>query len=167
MSTTRTRKFLAASAAVTAASLPIALATATPAEATTSRGGCSVTPLRPSRSDVWVIKNGLLRLEKRIKYSTRVTCVKDRIVQIAGRQYEQDAPAGLAGDDFQGTYLKTLTFASAGSVTWSAYRNAIAVDTEPGSDEYYHRVHFKVASINGVSAWTLYENSPVFVAPAV
>ena len=157
------RKVFAAAAASTAVAVPLVLTTGVPAEATTSVSGCSVSPLKPTATRVLVLRNGVFSYDTRITYNTRVTCAKDRIIRVYDQRWEQDAPAGISGDDFYGSADNTRTFAAAGTVTLSASRWLSTMNSEAGAEELFHRVTFKVATINGVSAWTSYENSPVLV----
>jgi hypothetical protein len=42
---------------------------------------------------------------------------------------------------------------------------AVVTNTEAGGEEVYHRTTFRVADINGVSGWTVFENSAYVVVP--
>ena len=39
--------------------------------------------------------------------------------------------------------------------------NDVVTSTENSNEEAYHRTSFRVATINGVSNWTAFQNSPV------
>ena len=39
--------------------------------------------------------------------------------------------------------------------------NDVVTSTENSNEEAYHRTSFRVATINGVSDWTAFQNSPV------
>ena len=149
----RIRKAALGSAAAAAVAIPMAL-TAAPAQAATLNG-CTVTPLAP-------VKVGQLGNTPIYRFSTRITCVKDRIVQVYDQRLESDAPAGVAGDDNYGTTVHLRTFAVNGTVTVSA--NDFVTNTEAGFEEVYHRTAFRVATIGGVSAWTAFQNSPLVLA---
>lgn len=148
----KVRTLMVCGAAAAAALVPLTLV-ATPADAATSRGGCTVAPLAPVR--VGTTAGGL----PIVRYSTRVTCVKDRIVQVRDQRLEADAPGGIANDDNYGLTVYPLkTFAAAGTIVLST--RDVVTNTEAGNEETYHRVSFRVASINGVTAWTPFEFSP-------
>lgn len=135
--------------AAAALALPLTLVS-TPAQAATL-AGCTVTPLNPVRIGSTATGTPLLR------FSTRVSCVKDRIVQIRDQRFEADPPPGVAGDDFLGQSVYLQSFPSTGGVVLSSVD--VVTNTEAGAEEVYHRVSFRVVSINGVSAWTPFQNS--------
>lgn len=160
MSTTTTtrakvRKLVVAGAAAAAVAVPLTMVAATPAEAAT-RAGCTVTPLRPVQVGVTGAGVPIFR------YDTRVTCARDRIVQIRDQRYEWDAPAGVGNDEFYGQSGYLLTFAVAGTRVVST--RDVVTNTEAGWEETYHRTSFRVATINGVTGWTAFQNSAL--APA-
>lgn len=146
----RIAKLAVGSAAAAAVALPMTLAAA-PAQAATANG-CTVVPLKP-------VKVGVVGGVPIARYSVFVHCQKDRIVQIIDQRWESDPPAGLAGDDYYGTKVHLKTFDKAGSVTLSHLGRV--TNTGPGFELTYHRTTFRVATINGVSAWTTFQNSPV------
>lgn len=155
MSTTKlakVRTLVLGGAAAAAVVLPLTLVTA-PAQASTTRNGCTVTPLRPDPAQT--LPGGQVVTQ----YRTRVTCVADRIVRIVDQRYEADAPAGIAGDDFYGSKTYLHTFAQGGTVILST--TDTVDNTELGNEETFHRTSFKVASINGVVGPTAFENSPL------
>jgi len=145
------RKLATAAAVAAAVAAPLALVSV-PAQATTSSNGCTVTPLRPVR--VGTNAAGV----PQVRFSTVVSCTKDRIVQIRDQRYEFDAPAGVANDQFYGSETYLRTFAVTGTVTLST--TDLVTNTESSDEEAYHRVSFRVATINGVSAFTALEDSP-------
>ena len=147
----RVRKVAIGAAAAAAVVLPITMV-ATPAQAATSRGGCTVAPLQPVR--VGTTAAGL----PIVRFSTRVTCAKDRIVQIRDQRWEWDAPVGVANDEFYGSTTYLRTFAAPATIILST--RDVVTNTELGNEEAYHRTSFRVATIGGVSAWTNFENSP-------
>ena len=148
---TKVRKLAIGGAAAAAVALPLAL-TAMPAQAATSLGGCTVAPLAPVR--VGTNAAGL----PLVRFSTRVSCVKDRIVQIRDQRLEADAPAGIAGDDSYGSSTSLRTFAVPATIILST--TDVVTNTEASNEDVYHRTSFRVSSINGVSGWTAFENSP-------
>lgn len=149
----RIRRAAMGTAAAAVVALPLAL-TSTPAQAATLNG-CTVTPLAP-------VKVGQLGNVPVYRFSTRVTCLKDRIVQIVDQRWEADAPAGIAGDDFYGSTVHLRTFAVSGTVIVSA--NDVVTNTEAGFEEVYHRTAFRVATIGGVTPFTPFQNSPAVLA---
>ena len=153
-SRTKLRKLVAAAALAAAIPVPVALAAAAPAEATTQRSGCYVTPIKPSLGP-WV-QNGQ-HPDQRVYFNTRVQCPKDRIIKVYDQRWEQDA----GPDQYRGQWTTTRTYATGGTVILSHWAWASQLNTESGYDEYYHRVSFKVATIDGVTAWTPWENSPI------
>jgi hypothetical protein len=156
MSTTtpsKVRKLVIGGAAAAAVMLPLAVLPTSPAQAATTRAGCTVAPLAPVRIGTNAAGVPIVR------FSTRVTCVKDRIVQIRDQRYEADPPAGIAGDDPYGATTYLRTFAAPATIVVST--TDLVTNTEAGNEEAYHRTSFRVSTINGVSAWTAYENSSV------
>ncbi|HEX8509111.1 MAG TPA: hypothetical protein VF635_06405 [Propionibacteriaceae bacterium] len=145
----KTRKLVMGGVAAAAVVLPLAMVS-TPAQAATL-SGCTVTPLRP-------VVVGQVGGQPNVRFSTRVTCLKDRIVQILDRRYEADAPAGPANDFLYGSTVHLRTFETPGTIVVS--RTQVATSTENSNEEVYHRTSFRVSTINGVSAWTAFENSP-------
>jgi hypothetical protein len=143
------RKFVISGAAAVAVALPLAMVSA-PAEAATLNG-CTVVPLRP-------VVVGQVGGVPQARFSTRVTCSKDRIVQIRDQRREADSPAGIAGDQSYGSTTYLRTFDSQRTIVVSTLD--LVTSTENSNEEVYHRTSFRVATINGVSAWTSFENSP-------
>ena len=148
----RVRKVAIGAAAAAAVVLPITMV-ATPAQAATSLAGCTVAPLKPVR--VGTTAAGL----PIVRFSTRVTCVKDRIVQIRDQRWEWDAPNGVANDEFYGSTTYLRTFAAPATIVLST--RDVVTNTELGNEEAYHRTSFRVATINGSTGWTAFENSPL------
>ena len=145
-------KLLVGGVAAAAVAVPLALLSA-PAQAATTLGGCTVDPLAPVRVGTSPAGVPLVR------FSTRVTCVQDRIIQIQDQRFEADAPAGVAGDDGYGASTYLRTFAAPSTILLSTTDEV--TNTEAGNEEAYHRTSFRVASIGGVSGWTPFEDSPV------
>ena len=148
----KVRKVAIGATAAAAVVLPLAMV-ATPAQAATTRAGCTVAPLQPVR--VGTTAAGL----PIVRFSTRVTCVKDRIVQIRDQRWEWDAPAGVANDEFYGSTTYLRTFAAPATIIVST--RDVVTNTELGNEEAYHRTSFRVGTINGSTAWTAFENSAV------
>ena len=144
------RKFVISGAAAVAVALPLAMVSA-PAQAATTLNGCTVDPLRP-------VVVGQVGGVPQVRFSTRVTCSKDRIVQIRDQRREADAPAGIAGDDSYGSTTYLRTFDSQRTIVVSTLD--LVTNTENTNEDVYHRTSFRVATIGGVSGWTNFENSP-------
>lgn len=145
----RFRQATIGGAAAAALALPLTMM-AVPAQAVTLNG-CTVTPLAPVR--VGTTATGV----PIVRFSTRVTCVKDRIVAIQDQRLEADAPAGIAGDDNYGLSSYLRTFAANGTVVVSSLD--VVTNTEAGLEEVYHRTRVRVASINVILGWTAWQNS--------
>jgi hypothetical protein len=145
----KARKVFVGSVAAATVALPLALASASSAEASTTRNGCTVRPLAP-------VRVGHTNL---IRFPIRVTCLPNRIIQIQQQRYEADPPAGLAGDDFLGSVTRRRAFTVGTTVILSSTR--ALPNTESGAEEIYHRVRFRVATIRGTTAFTRYESSAV------
>ena len=150
MSTTKlakVRTLVLSGAAAAAVVLPLTLVS-TPAHAVTTLNGCSVTPLTPSAPPAGSIVS---------EYRTEVTCVANRIVEIVDQRYEEDGLAGTLDDESYGSTTYLQTFVQGQTVILST--SDTVANTELGNEETYHRVSFRVASINGVAGPTAFENS--------
>jgi hypothetical protein len=146
----KARKFAISGIAAVAVALPLAMVSG-PAQAATV-AGCTVVPLTP-------VVVGQVAGQPNVRFSTRVTCVGDRIVQIRDQRLEADAPAGIAGDDSYGQTNYLETFESGATRVVSV--TDVVTSTENSNEEVYHRTSIRVATINGVSNWTSFENSSV------
>ena len=144
------RKLVLGGIATAAVAVPLTMIAA-PAQAATL-AGCTVTPLTP-------VVIGQVGGQPNVRFSTRVTCAPDRIVQIRDNRREADAPAGVAGDFNYGTTTYLRTFAVQSTILVAT--TDIVTSTENSNEEAYHRTSFRVATINGVSNWTAFQNSPV------
>ena len=80
-------------------------------------------------------------------------------MQIRDQRFEWDAPAGIANDEFYGSTPYLQTFAAPATIVLST--RDVVTNTEFGNEEAYHRTSFRVATINGVTGWTAFENSPL------
>lgn len=135
-----------ASGVIAAAVLPVAaIATASTASAHTT-SGCTINPLKPVYSHTNA--SGVKVLDYRIT----VSCQSGRHAHITQRRYEADP--WINPDDHVGT----TNFTTSGVRTLHNYRTL--VNTEPGKEEMYQKIRFRVHSSNGVmSAWTGWHNS--------
>ena len=149
----RVRRLAIGGAAAAAVGLPLIMV-ATPAQAA-PLAGCTVTPLTPV--PIGRTPGGV----PIVRFSTRVTCVKDRIVQIRDQRYEADAPAGIAGDDPYGSVVPQYLRTFAAPATIIVSTTDVVTNTELGNEEAYHRTSFRVATIDRVTGWTPFENSPL------
>ncbi len=142
---------LALSLGIAVTSLPVALAA--PALATTTKGGCSVTPLRP------VYKPATLFSEAKVDYRVKVYCDAGRSVEIWQERYEEDPPPNP--DDKLGLRHKwNLTYVISDTQVVSIERSA--PDTEPTPEEVYQLVRFRVTPFFGeAGSRTPWEKSPV------
>ena len=150
MSRTKLAKLVVGGAATAAIALPLTMMAA-PAQAATL-AGCTVTPLTP-------VVVGQVGGQPNVRFTTRVTCAPDRIVEIRDNRREADAPGGIANDFNYGQTNYLRTFAAQGTILVSTTDRV--TNTENSNEEAYHRTSFRVATINGVSGWTTFQNSPV------
>jgi len=140
----KARSLAVSGAAAAAVALPLALIS-TPAHASTVKG-CSVVPLTPVR---------VAGTTATVRFDTRITCPKDRIVRVKDERRELD---GLDGSNLYGTSTYVRTFEAAGTKTVPII--AVVTNTESGAEEVFHRTAFLVADINGVSSsWTPFQDS--------
>jgi hypothetical protein len=145
------RKAALALTGIAAMAMPLAVAGS--ASASTTLGGCTVTPLAP------VLDHTNKSGQKVIRYQTRVYCNAGRSIQIQDDLLEQD----LASSDYYGTAVYDISFDSAATVYRSVLRvlpdaDGLGDDTE----EMYHAARFQVTTDAGlVSPWTAWEDSPV------
>ncbi|HET9648982.1 MAG TPA: hypothetical protein VFP34_12250 [Microlunatus sp.] len=147
------RRTVAAGIAVTVAAVPLALAVA-PAQAATG-SGCTVTPLRPVFAGF--NSSGV----KQVRYRVTATCSSNRVLTVEQRRYEDDASPDP--DDFLGSSVLVHSFSGGATVTLSTTRSL--PDTEPGNEEIYQRIRFRVSSNGVTSAWTGWQNSPILSIP--
>jgi hypothetical protein len=141
-----------------AAGLVLPLGVASQADASTTAHGCTVTPAAPTSNAPANPFTG----PRTVKYTVTVHCDSPRTVLLEARAYEADPGA----DTLLGSGDAAVTLPSGGSKTFTS--TLPAPDTEPGDDEVYQRVRFKVLYANGsVSDWTAWESSPVTVVPSI
>jgi hypothetical protein len=147
------RKALLALTGIAAMAMPLAVAGS--ASAATTRGGCTVTPLKPVYDHM--DSSG----QKVIKYETKVYCDAGRSIEIQDEILEQD---WTSADDYYGTKIYDLRFDSAGT-TYVHVMKALPDADAWGDDneEMYHATGFQVTPDNGsVSGWTPdWDDSPV------
>ena len=123
------------------------LAVAGSASATTTRDGCTVTPLKPVYDHM--DSSG----QKMIKYEDKVYCDAGRSIEIQDERLEYD---NLSANDYYGTTIYNLTFDSADT------RYVSVVKVLPDADgvfdqveEMFHATGFQVTPYDGpASGWT-------------
>lgn len=144
------RNIVKATLAVAAAGLiPLALAPA--AQASTTTGGCTLTPLRP------VYDHHNSAGNKVIRYDMTVTCSSGREIEIEQHVHEEDAWPNA--DDHITTSNRTRNFSSTDTVTM--WLESTLPNTEIDREEMFQHVRFRVTSNGVTSAWTAFEDSPV------
>ena len=126
------------------------LAMAAPANAETSRNGCTVDPKDPKD----------LRGNK-VDFRIKVDCDGGKTVQIRQLRYEDDR-GPRRSDDFLGRTVFTEQFdRHDGARTISSIDHVPNLDRR-GAEEVYHLVSFRVENHNGHwSDWTAWEKSAV------
>lgn len=160
-----TRTMGLAAAVGTAAALLAPVAFAVPAEAATTKDGCTVTPGRPYHAGFNL--GGASKIRRQITF----TCDPGRSVAYESKLYEQDL-AGRAGDgnpdeDLIGTYngsvtsFLTATVSTTRTVTLERVVPLPVPDETDTVAELYQTVKFRVTS-NGVQGgWSTPEFSAV------
>jgi hypothetical protein len=156
-STRLPRSRTAARVLVFAAVLAAGLGVMSPAQAATTRDGCTVDPLTPYHNGTFTAGG-----QKWINYDVEITCSAGRSVQLVMDRMEADS--GLNGaDDFIGMSDTIKSFSTSRTIIWSI--TGVLPDNDGGLDQYsemYHQVGFQVTTFAGVAgAWTNWEKSPV------
>jgi hypothetical protein len=128
---------------------------ATPAVASTTQGGCTVTPQKP-------IYAGFLNDagDKIISYRVTVSCASNRTAIVTQQGAEEDWSTFLHTDRDDTVFWRKVSvrFVSAGTTTLS-YVKALP-DTEDGKEEIYQKVLFQVSSNGVTSAPSAWERTP-------
>jgi hypothetical protein len=125
--------------------------TAAPAEAATTRNGCTITPLKPK-----------LLANHDVRYSVKIRCTPDTTVTVRSQPWEQDG--GTNADDKLKHYEEIERhIPSANAVTVSYVRDE--PNTENGNEEVYHAVQFKVRPPGdwAYGSWHSAGNSPILI----
>jgi hypothetical protein len=151
------RRAAAGAALIPLAAAAVVATTSIPAEASTSRSGCTVTPLPP----IYAGYHNSAAV-KMIRYRLTVTCAANRTAVMEWQGVEEDWSLGWPHkknpDDGDWSRTVRVSFGSASTRTL-IYDNDLP-DTESGYEEMYHKVRFRVIS-NGVeSAFTAWERTP-------
>jgi hypothetical protein len=125
---------------------------ASPAQATTSANGCTVTPLQPAAAGRY--PNNQVRVD----YPVRVTCDRGRYIRVHQRQYEWD-PGGsqfiAAGPDL------VLDFTAAGGTRTGHVYGALPITDSGPTEQMYQQVQFRVAACGVTSGYTTWESGPI------
>ena len=165
-STTARRRFATLSLAlVAAAAVPLALAA--PAQASTTKDGCTVTLKAPEFRGTFTSAN-----VPYVYYPYDITCVGSASglsVEVKTETWEQDL-AGRAGDvdadgvnnaddEFIGTATVTRAFGAAGGSTTVDVRGVLPHTDTDFNEEPYHKVKFRVTSGPVTGKWTAFELS--------
>jgi hypothetical protein len=121
-----------------------------PAHADTTVRGCTVAPLRPYANF------------GKVMYPVAVKCPAGRTVEITQRFYEDDPGADQTTHSAR---TESVLFVTSGNVwvNYSANTGHVPPNTEPGADEIYHTVSFRVHDTGGWSAYTAVERSALLI----
>ena len=142
-----------------AAGLILPLAVVGAASASTTLGGCTVTPSTPAA-------NGDVNASNvpYVDYTVTVTCDPGRSVEIDQQRWEKDFAASEGGDDMYGETFHTVDFTKAKvrkTKTWT-YTGTLPANMDASGDVYrevYQKVSFQVTGYGIPSAWTAFESS--------
>lgn len=141
------------------AGVPVALAG--PAQAATASSyACSVTPVKPAFYGH--NSSGV----KQINYPIRVSCWKNRVLNIQQEQWEDDYSWTFPfdGNDRTGTYSVSNYHVGAGQTkTINVIRTL--QNTEPGNEEVFHQVRFQEGADGLWSPWTGWKKSATTSVP--
>jgi hypothetical protein len=154
-------------ALVAAAALPLGVAA--PAQASTTKDGCTVTPLAPEFRGTYTSGN-----VPYVFYPVEVSCGASSSglsVELDLQTWEQDR-AGQAGDvdadgidnadeDRIGSGSASRNFGAAGGSTTVDFRGVLPHTDTDFNEEPYGKVRFRVTSAPVTGKWTAYEFSPV------
>jgi hypothetical protein len=143
------RKVAAAAAVMAFAATALPMAMAGPAAASTTKYGCTVTPVKPSHAGF----TGSAR--KLVSYAVHFSCNEGRKIQIEQRRYESDQWPN--DDDSTGQSFIYHRFPHKEFV-----KNPMIFklpDTELGREEVYQKVRFRVSVGDVTSAWTPWKSS--------
>jgi hypothetical protein len=152
-------------AAIAAAALPLAVAA--PAQASTTRDGCTVTPLPPEFRGTFTAAN-----VPYVYYPYEVTCIASLSglsVEVKTETWESDR-AGWAGDvdadgvnnaddDRIGSATSTPSFGVAGGTKTIDVRGVLPHTDTDFNEEPYHTVKFQVSAGPVKGGWTTPEAS--------
>ena len=151
---------LATVAAIGMAALPLGLAT--PAHASESRDGCTITALDPYFAGTYDAYN-----RPEVIYSYELTCdpargprkvtVKTQTWEqdLAGRNGDVDADGVQNADDEHiGNATTTRKFSKAGGTKTVLVKGILSSTDDDGNDEMYHKVKLRVESGGVVGGWS-------------
>lgn len=154
----------AAAVAVLATAL-IPLGSSSPAQASTTKDGCTVTPLAPYFAGTYTAGN-----VPEVIYPYELTCAPSSAamsVQVKSQTWEADL-AGRAGDvdadgvdnadeDYIGQVTTTKSFTKAGGTRRVNVKGVLPHTDTDANEEVYHKVKFRVTSGAVVGGWTNFE----------
>lgn len=160
MDKSKSRLAMASLALVAAAALPLGLAV--PAQAATTKDGCTVTPLLPEFRGTFNAQN-----VPYVYYPYEVSCVASASglsVEVKTETWEQDL-VGRAGDvdadgvnnadeDRIGSATSTRSFGAAGGATTVNIRGVLPHTDTDFNEEVYHKVKFRVTSGPVTGGWS-------------
>lgn len=172
MSTTR-KAWLSALAVAGAAALALPLGLAAPADAATTKDGCTVTPLEPEFRGTFTAGN-----RPEVFYPVEVSCVASATgleVELDLQTWEQDI-LGRAGDvdangvvnedeDRIGSGSASRVFGTGGGSTTVDFQGRLPHTDTDFDEEVYSKVRFRVTSGPVTGRWTAFEFSPVSGPP--
>ena len=165
MNRTTTMK-AAAIAVLTTAIVPLGMTS--PAQASTTKDGCTVTPLAPYFAGTYTAGN-----VPEVIYPYEVTCSASSAamsVQTKTETWEADL-VGRAGDvdadgvnnadeDYIGTATTTRSFTKAGGTRTVNVKGVLPHTDTDANEEVYHKVKFRVTSGAVTGSWTAFELTP-------
>lgn len=158
-------KHIGISAAALLAAVTMPLGFAAPAQASTTKDGCTVTPHVPYFAGTYTAAN-----VPEVFYEYVLTCAASTAamsVEVKTQAWEQDL-AGQAGDvDFNGVNnaddehignaTTSRSFTKAGGTKTVKVKGVLSRTDTNGSDEPYQRVKFRVTSGAVTGSWSSWE----------
>jgi hypothetical protein len=128
---------------------------ATPAQASTSVGGCTVTPRLPVSAG-YHNSNDV----KMIRYSAQVSCNAGRTAVVNWQGVEEDWSSFLDPDYDDTIFATTRSYFFATNATRTYFIDYALPDTESGAEEVYLKVRFKVTCDGLETPRTNWERTP-------
>lgn len=124
------------------------LALGAPAQASTTRNSCTVTPLMPEYAYTD------LKGRKVVDYSFTASCSNSHAIRVQQDRWEHDP--GLNPEDYLGSSTFTDGICAGCGYTYHNYRTL--ENGEPGEEEVYQSVRFQVGNYGNWSGWTGWES---------
>lgn len=154
---------LAALAALSTLALPLGMAT--PAQASTTRDGCTVTPYAPVFAGTYTAGN-----VPEVNYVYEVTCAASTAAMsvevktetwesdLTGRPGDVDANGvNNADDEKVGTATTSRSFTKAGGTKTVTVKGVLPHTDTDANEEVYQTVKFRVSSGSVTGSWTAWE----------